>query len=204
MANKRDVTVSKHQVRRRGLHAPGNKADQGYSRRVERPAPPSRKPGNSAWFPLRPGSGKKRHPQLKIAVRLLFVAAVVVLGLVVWQNWDVLAPEALLDWADQQFSGGAKGEGFPCAISGDTVVAMGQAGRNTALLTDTSLLFLNEKGGEAAKRSHSYAQPMLHTAGQYVLVTETGGGRYQLETRRETVLTGPAGGPEDHGRRRSQ
>lgn len=190
MANKRDVTVSKHKARKRGLHSAGSKADRQAIPEEWSDLPSIPETGEAPLEPVPPRKRKKRHPWLKATVRLLIVAAVLVAGLAVWKNWDTLAPEALLDWADQQFSGGAKGDGFPYAISGDTVVSMEQAGRNMALLTDTSLLFINEKGGEAAKRSHSYAQPMLHTAGEYALVTETGGGRYQLETRRETVLTG--------------
>ncbi len=66
-----------------------------------------------------------------------------------WKNWDKLAPEALLDWIDMKLDGADKGDGFPYAISGDTVVAMGQAKNNLALLTDTSLLFINEKAGKS-------------------------------------------------------
>lgn len=190
MASKRDMTVSKHKARKRGLHAARSKADKQAIPEEWSDLPSIPESGEIELVPPAPRKRKKRHPWMKAAFRLLIVAAVVVAGLAVWKNWDTLAPEALLDWADQQFTGGAKGDGFPYSISGDTVVAMGQAGRNMALLTDTSLLFINEKGGEAAKRSHSYAQPMLHIAGEYALVTETGGGRYQLETRRETVLTG--------------
>ena len=133
---------------------------------------------------------KHRHPVARAIVRLLLVAAVLTGGFAVWKNWDKLAPEALLDWIDMKLDGADKGDGFPYAISGDTVVAMGQAKNNLALLTDTSLLFINEKGGEIARRSHAYARPLLKTAGSYALVAERGGGRYQLETRRETVLNG--------------
>ena len=133
---------------------------------------------------------KHRHPVARAIVRLLLVAAVLTGGFAVWKNWDKLAPEALLDWIDMKLDGADKGDGFPYAISGDTVVAMGQAKNSLALLTDTSLLFINEKGGEIARRSHAYARPLLKTAGSYALVAERGGGRYQLETRRETVLNG--------------
>ena len=133
---------------------------------------------------------KHRHPVARAIARLLLVAAVLTGGFAVWKNWDKLAPEALLDWIDMKLDGADKGDGFPYAISGDTVVAMGQAKNNLALLTDTSLLFINEKGGEIARRSHAYARPLLKTAGSYALVAERGGGRYQLETRRETVLNG--------------
>lgn len=133
---------------------------------------------------------KRRHPFLRAFFRLLLVAAVLAAGIAVWKNWDKLAPEALLDWIDLKLAGADKGDGFPYTISGDAVVAMGQAKNNLVLLTDTSLLFINEKGGEVARRSHAYARPLLKTAGSYALVAERGGGRYQLETRRETVLTG--------------
>ena len=120
---------------------------------------------------------KHRHPVARAIVRLLLVAAVLTGGFAVWKNWDKLAPEALLDWIDMKLDGADKGDGFPYAISGDTVVAMGQAKNNLALLTDTSLLFINEKGGEIARRSHAYARPLLKTAGSYALVAERGGGR---------------------------
>lgn len=187
MANKRDLKITRHKPKKAGREARTAGPEELPPELSALPSLPESAPEPSV-LPAR--KRKHRHPILKAAVRLLVVAAVLVAGIAVWKNWDKLAPEAVLDWIDLKLDGADKGDGFPYAISGDTVVSMGQVKNNLALLTDTSLLFINEKGGEIARRSHAYARPILETAGSYALVAERGGGRYQLETRRETALSG--------------
>lgn len=184
MAKKRDLKITRRKPR------------AGKDRRIpegKEPAPgqedlPASPDAEPVLLPVK--KRKHRHPILRAVFRLLLVAGILAAGFAVWKNWDKLAPEALLDWIDIKLDGADKGDGFPYAISGDTVVEMGTAKNNLVLLTDTSVLFINEKGGEVARRSHAYARPLLKTAGSYALAAERGGGRYQLETRRETVLTG--------------
>lgn len=131
---------------------------------------------------------KRRSPAKRMLVRLAIVSAVLLLFFTVWQNWEQIAPEAVLDWADTRFGEGGKGDGYPYAISGNTVAGMGQVGSYLAVLTDSSLQFLNNNAVCVEQRPNTLSDPFLTTAGRYALVTEIGGSRFRIETRRDTVL----------------
>lgn len=134
-----------------------------------------------------PQKRRKKRTALRVAVRLLIVVAVLGAGFLLWRNWDTLAPEAVLDWVDEQL-GGKKGDGYPVAITGSGVLQMEQVDGRLAVLTDTALLLYNDNGGELVRRSHGYTDPLLKTSGAYLLVMEQEGTRLRLETRRSTVL----------------
>lgn len=128
-------------------------------------------------------------PWLRLFVRLLIVIAVLVLGFLIWNNWDRIAPEAVLDWAEARFGDAQVGNGFPVAVEGNSVLAMGEVNQHMAMLTDTSLQFYNSSASRVVTRNHPFSNPTMHTAGRYALITEVGGSRFRLETRRETVLS---------------
>lgn len=135
---------------------------------------------------------KKRRgnygPWLRLLKRLIVVGLVIVAGFLVWSNWEKIAPEALLDWTEQQFGEGEEGEGFPRPMTGNVVVEMAEVNQHLVVLSDTTLRFFNGTAACVTERAHSFTTPSMHTAGKYVLLTEVGGDRLRLETRRETVL----------------
>ncbi len=128
-------------------------------------------------------------PWLRLFVRLLIVAAVLLAGFLVWNNWDKLAPEAVLDWAETRFGDAQIGNGFPVSAQGNSFLALDEVNQHLVALTDTSLHFYNSSASRVVTRSHPFSDPVMHTAGRYALVTEVGGSRFRLETRRETVLS---------------
>ncbi len=128
-------------------------------------------------------------PWLRLFVRLLIVVAVLLVGFLIWNNWDRIAPEAVLDWAEARFGDAQVGSGFPVAIEGNSVLAMSEVNQHLVTLTDTSLQFYNSSASRVVTRNHPFSDPTLHTAGRYALITEVGGSRFRLETRRETVLS---------------
>lgn len=179
------------------------------------------RPGDGTIHPIVQFSAvkkrKRRHPFLRAFFRLLLVAAVLAAGIAVWKNWDKLAPEALLDWIDLKLAGADKGDGFPYTISGDTVVAMGQAKNNLVLLTDTSLLFINEKGGEVARggspEHEETASPACNPdhveGGSSLLSSLSSAGELECGTPSESetvkaiyTMKNPAGGFSPRHRRR--
>ncbi len=145
----------------------------------------SRKTGQSKTETRRRGAYSRWGQLFK---RLFVVAAVLVVGFLVWRNWDKLAPEVLLDWTDQMFGEAETGEGFPCGISGNDVVDMTEVNRHLVVVSDATLRFYNASAACVVERGHSFASPVLHTAGKYVLLTEPGSSAIRLDTRRETVL----------------
>lgn len=139
-------------------------------------------------------SGRRRPknqygPWLLFFVRLLIVAAVLLCIFLIWNNWDKIAPEAVLDWAEVRFGDAQIGSGFPVEIEGNAVLAMNEVNQHLLTLTDTSLQFYNSAASRVITRNHSFSEPTLQTAGRYALITEVGGNRFRLDTRRETVLS---------------
>ncbi len=130
---------------------------------------------------------KRRSPVKQLLIRLGILLAVLLLIIFLWQNWEQVAPESVLDWADTQF-GSNEGDGYPYQISGNTVVEMDQVGSYLTVLTDSSLKFLNADAACVEERPNTLNDPSLIVAGRYALVTEIGGSRFRIETRRDTIL----------------
>lgn len=175
MASKRDLTIKKRRVvaKEEPLPEKTTAAPRTPRRRKEKRA---RRYGRSVIWP--------------ILFRLTLLVAVVLLGVLLWRNWDNLAPAALTEWFDRTVTGGDGGDGYPVDISGDSVVSMQAFGNNAALLTDTSLLVYNSSGAQTIARGHTFADPLLSGDGEYMLVAELGGNRYTLHTKKEEVLSG--------------
>ena len=137
---------------------------------------------------VRAQTRRRRSPFRQLLKRLAIVAAVLGVLFLLWNNWETVAPESVLDWADIQLGNGEAGEGYPYTIGGSSVVGMGQVGNYLAVLSDSSLQFFNASAGCVEQRPNTLNDPTLQTAGQYALVTELGGSRFKIESRRETVL----------------
>ena len=134
---------------------------------------------------------RRRHGRSLLWVlftRLLVVAVLLLLVVAVWKNWDTIAPSTVLDWINAKVTGGDAGDGYPLSITGNSVVDMASAESNVVLVTDTSMLMYNANGAQVMNRSHTFANPLLETAGSYLLVADIGGTRFQLGTRKETVF----------------
>ena len=137
---------------------------------------------------VRAGTRRRRSPFRQLLKRLLIVAVVLGVLFVLWNNWEAVAPESVLDWVDIQLGNGEEGEGYPYTLGGGTVVGIGQTGNYLAVLSDSSLQFFNGKAGCVEQRPNTLSDPLLQLAGQYALITELGGSRFRVESRRETEL----------------
>lgn len=134
----------------------------------------------------RSGSRRKKKAQPRVrsrtVIRLLIVAAVLLALYGLVANWRAFTPDSFVTWMEDVLDGTTGGE-WPVAITGDTVFDLQQAGGNLVALTDTDTVYFNKSGGESLRRACAYAKPMMRVNGRYVLVLETGGNRYRLETR---------------------
>lgn len=172
MASKRDLTV-KH---RRGAETPELPPEK-----EEKPVSAGKKKKRRRWG---------RSALLHLLFRLVLVVVLVLAVALLWRNRNRLAPAALVEWFDRVVTGGEGGNGYPVAISGSQVIAMQSLGSQTAVLTDTSLIVYNSAGAVLTDRHHTYGKPVLHTGGEYMLITESGGSRYSLSTRKEILYSG--------------
>ena len=130
---------------------------------------------------------RRRNPARLLLIRLSVVAAVLLVLFLLWKNWEKIAPESVLDWAQVQFGNVEPGNGYPYEVAGNSVLGMGQVDTYLTVLTDDALTFLDGDATKLVQRPNTLTEPTLKIAGDYVLVTELGGSRFHLETRRETV-----------------
>ena len=123
---------------------------------------------------------KKRARRLMLK-RLLIITLIFVTVWVVWTNWDTLAPDKLLEQA-QDFINDSAGT-YPVDISGTEIKGIARAQNYNVVLSDSYLTYYNNKGGEVNRYPCTYSSALLRTAGKYVLTAEQSGKRLQLSTR---------------------
>ncbi len=130
---------------------------------------------------------KKRRGGLRLLVRVMIVCVALFALFVVSLNWKDIAPDNFVAWVEDVING-TTGGSYPVSLTGDNVADMRQAGGNLVMLTDTATVYYNESGGESVRRTCSYAQPLMKVNDKYVLLLETGGHRFRLETRSDSEL----------------
>ncbi len=139
------------------------------------------KPASDAQAPARRRK-KKSNGSLKMLGRFLILCAALLCAYALLMNWKSIAPDSFVAWVDDVIAGTAGGE-WPVSLTGDTVFDMQEAGANLVVVTDTATKYYNTSGGESIRRQCAYAAPMLRVNGKYVLLLESSGNRYRLETR---------------------
>ncbi len=130
---------------------------------------------------------RRRRSLLRVLIRLLIVAALITGVCYISINWNSLSPESMLYWLNDKLAGGQKGGGFPVDITGSSVLSMTRSKDGLALLTDTSLILFNDKGGRLLQRHHGFSRPVLRTAGKWIIIYDASGNRLKIETRASTA-----------------
>lgn len=129
---------------------------------------------------------RRRRQRRKTIVRAVAVTLVVALAVVVWLNWNVLAPDKVWAWFQDAVGGGSGS--YPVDLSGSDARRVVQVDNYTVVLTDSHLTYLNASGAEVSRYGCAYAEPLVRTADKYVLVAEQGARRLQLSTRNKVEL----------------
>lgn len=130
---------------------------------------------------------RKRRGGLRMLVRVMIVLVALAVLIALAVNWKDLAPDSFVAWVEDAV-GGTTGGSYPVSLDGDNVADMQEVGGNLVMLTDTATVYYNEHGGESVRRTCSYAKPLLRVNDKYVLLLETGGYRFRLETRSDIEL----------------
>lgn len=129
---------------------------------------------------------RRRRQTRRTVWRIIIVALIVALTVVVWLNWNVLAPDKL--WASFQDAVSGSVGSYPVDLSGSEPRRLAQVEGYTVVLTDSHLTYLNADGAEVNRYTCTYAEPLLRTEGKYLLVAEQGAQRMQLTTRNKVEL----------------
>lgn len=129
---------------------------------------------------------RRRRQRRQTILRVLVVTVIVALAVVVWLNWNVLAPDKVWAWF-QDLVGGGTGS-YPVDLSGSDARRVVQVENYTVVLTDSHLTYLNTSGAEVSRYGCTYAEPLVRAEGKYVLAAEQGAQRLQLTTRNKVEL----------------
>ena len=128
---------------------------------------------------------RQRRARRKTVWRLLVLLALCVGLFFLWQNWDTLSPDRLMDNV-QDFLGSGTGS-FPVDVSGTGANRLVRCQNYLVVHSDSHLLYLNSSGAEVNRYPCTYPSALLRTAGRYVLLAEQDGTRIQLTTRTAVV-----------------
>lgn len=129
---------------------------------------------------------RRRRARRRLVFRAIALALVGILLVFLWRNWDWLAPEKLFASLSDWFNGGDGS--YPVELSGTNVQRLCRVEDYTVLLTDSHLVYYDEKGAEMNRYSCAFPTGLVRTAGEYVLLAEQGGKRLHLSTRSDLEL----------------
>ena len=129
---------------------------------------------------------RQRRARRRALWRGLVLVCLCVALFLLWQNWDVLAPDRLLDNLQDALGSGTGS--FPVDVSGTGAKQLARSQDYLVVLSDSYLTYLNSSGAEVNRYACTYPSALLRSAGRYVLLAEQGGRRVQLSTR-TSVLT---------------
>ena len=125
---------------------------------------------------------KTRH-NLRFFMRLMLVVAVLLCLYAMIVNWRQIAPDSAVAWVEDAVSGTSSSTTWPVEMTGESVGDMQEVAGNLVLLTDAATVYYNGSGAESVRYTCAYARPLMKTNDRYVLLLETGGKRFRLETR---------------------
>lgn len=130
---------------------------------------------------------RRRRSRRRALIRVLMIVVICGVILLLWQNWDVLAPDRLMD-SLQDWMGSGTGS-YPVDVSGLTVHRIAASQDYTVMLSDSHLVYYDAAGGEVNRYACTYSSALMRTAGRYVLLAEQEGKRLQLYTRTAALVT---------------
>lgn len=129
-----------------------------------------------------------KQPEIsKEAVKriLIVVAIILALGLVVFAvaNRDAFSPDKVSHWFKYDLLGSSD-EGYPVSIIGSTINSGNfQSDGDVMYVSDTSFAALSSSGNEIGYNQHGFANPILCTAGENVLIYNLGGNGFVTGTK---------------------
>ena len=126
---------------------------------------------------------KKKKTWRRIVIFLLVFAVV----FFVYENRNLLTPDNLIEGLKFSLAGNKGGNGFPVKVAGNSISSIQSMGE-AALLSDTSFIVLNGKGGEIINRQHGYAQPKMKVTPNRAMIYDMGGKHFKVESKTKTLV----------------
>lgn len=136
---------------------------------------------------------RKRKKRRKQLTRFILFAIAVSFAITAYVKVDEWFPK--LEGIGSRFqsvksnSNGNSEGNFPLSISGGIDYQVGNLNDYLAILSDAYLYIYDTDGELYEERQHAYANAMLQIAGKKVLVYESGGYNFRIDSRRDNIYT---------------
>ncbi|MBR5512769.1 MAG: hypothetical protein IKV85_02130 [Ruminococcus sp.] len=135
---------------------------------------------------------KKREKRKKNLIRLGVGLAIVAVGGIIYATNELWMPK--IRGLGKQYTtivnDGKLAKGnFPIEITDSESYRMECADNILCVLSDANIYMYSNEGGLIKKRQHAYSNAIMNTAGERVLIYESGGYRFSVEDRNDIVYT---------------
>ena len=128
---------------------------------------------------------------IKKRIILIMVAIIVVLiAVFLFINRRHLAPVKFSEWVSDSFIRMGSGEGYPYSVNSNSVKDIASFNKDSAILTDSSLIILNPSSKEITNRQLTYSNPVMKTSNDRVLVYDIGGNNFSIHNRSSELFEG--------------
>lgn len=135
---------------------------------------------------------KKREKRKKNLIRFGVILAAAAVGVALYATNDIWLPK--LRGLGKQYTtivnDGKLAKGnFPIEINDSESFQMACADNILCVLSDANIYFYSNEGSLIKKRQHAYASAVMKTAGERVLLYESGGNRFSVEDRTDIIYS---------------
>jgi len=133
---------------------------------------------------------KNRQLKLKKRIKFLIFCIIALIVFLFYHYRDKWASrlEGIGQRAETILNDGNLAEGnFPIEIYEKSGYQLEFTDNTLFLLSDANLYLYNINGGFISSRQHVYSNPIIKTAGKYVMLYESGGSKACVETKRSVV-----------------
>jgi len=142
-------------------------------------------------FDIEEEYGTETKNSVKKRVALIIIAAIVVLiAVFLGINHRHLAPMKFSEWISDSFVRMGSGEGYPYSVNANSVKDIAAFNKDSAILTDASLIILNPSSKEVTNRQLDYSNPVMKTSSDRILVYDIGGNSFSIHNRSSLLFEG--------------
>ena len=142
-------------------------------------------------FEIEEESTEKAKKPIKKRIILIIIAALIILiAVFLIINRRHLAPLKFSEWVSDSFARIGSGEGYPYDINSNSVNDIAAFNKDTAVLTDSSLIILTPSSKEVTNRQISYSNPIIKTSIDRLLIYDVGGNGFSVHNRSSVLFEG--------------
>lgn len=142
-------------------------------------------------FEIEEESTKKKKKPIKKRIILIVIAALIILiAVFLIINRRHLAPLKFSEWVSDSFARIGSGEGYSYDINSNSVNDIVAFNKDTAILTDSSLIVLTPSSKEVTNRQISYSNPIIKTSIDRLLIYDVGGNDFSVHNRSSVLFEG--------------